>query len=112
MVAEKIGPLKALARLCVRAIGRVALALLVLFKNALRPATERSHRLAAVMLLASVGLMGLGVFVGTRVSTSSAVLICLISALGLLVSGLAGTQLDATAHNARPGSGDFPILRR
>ncbi len=112
MVAEEIGPLKGLALLCCRAISRVATALLVLLKNALRPTTERSHRLTALLLLASVALLGLGVFVGTQLSTVLAALICLVGAMGLLVSGFAGTHLDATAHHARPTSGDFPMLHR
>lgn len=112
MVAEEIGPLKAFGQLCRRSVGRLGVAVLVLLKNALRPTTERAHRVVALLLLTSIAMLGLGAFVGTQLSLAGAAALCLIGALGLLVSGFAGTQLDASAHHTRPGSGDFPMIQR
>lgn len=112
MVAKEAGPLKAFAVLCGRSLGRIGVALLLLVKNAARPTTERSHRVVALLLLASIAMLGLGAFVGTQLSTAATLTLCLLGAVGLLISGLAGSQLDATAHNSRPSSGDFPLLPR
>jgi uncharacterized membrane protein len=93
------------------ALDRVASAVLCLLKTALRPTTEKMHRLTALLLLVSVGLLAAGAMLSPTVSPLTALMLCLAGAMGLLVSGYAGTQLDQSAASADPMSGDFPTLR-
>lgn len=112
MVAEPVSPLRAFARICFRAGRRFTTAIATLLKNALRRNTDGAQRSAALLLFASLALLGTGVCFGAQLSTTSALVVCLIGAVGLLVSGLTGSQLDATGQAARPSAGDYPRLHR
>ena len=111
MIQREVHPRPAFAELSQRSLHGTTGAVLTLLRTAARPATQRSHRWVALLLLGSIVLLGAGALVGTRLASPIALPLCLVGALGLLVSGFAGTQLEPSSPSPQRPADELPSQR-